>query len=160
MKLNLALSELHRSETHLARSLSGLAARHHADHEIANIAGGVLLRWSESHLSDLATAAADHGVQLKTEPRTEARATTAQEKLSELLGRRPEPAMLLLVDLRRLYRTAAGVSLDWELLAQGAQALDLPDLVALAKRCHPETLRQVRWANAMLKILSPQVLAS
>jgi len=26
--------------------------------------------------------------------------------------------------------------------------------------CHPRTLRQLTWTNAMLKTLSPQVLAS
>ncbi|XVS61012.1 hypothetical protein ACQPYE_22170 [Actinosynnema sp. CA-299493] len=55
--------------------------------------------------------------------------------------------------------TAAGVSLDWELLAQGAQAVRDTELLTLAQRCHPQTLRQMRWANAMLKTLSPQVLA-
>ncbi|GAB5009948.1 hypothetical protein MAHJHV63_55300 [Mycobacterium avium subsp. hominissuis] len=53
---------------------------------------------------------------------------------------------------------AAGVSLDWELLAQGAQAAKDAELLGLASRCHPVTLRQMRWANAMLKELSPQVL--
>jgi hypothetical protein len=77
-----------------------------------------------------------------------------------MLGHRPEPAMLLLADLRRVYRMAAGVSLDWELLAQGAQAAKDQRLLELAQRCHPETLRQVRWANAMLKELAPQTLTS
>ena len=75
-------------------------------------------------------------------------------------GHRPEPGLLLLADLRRLHRKAAGVSLDWELLAQGAQATKNTGLLELAERCHPETLRQLKWANAMLKTLSPQVLAS
>jgi hypothetical protein len=81
-------------------------------------------------------------------------------KASELIGRRPEPGLLLLADLRHLHRVAAGISLDWELLAQGAQAAKDAELLALAKRCHPESLRQMRWANAMLKVLSPQVLVS
>ncbi|MBF6435379.1 hypothetical protein [Nocardia cyriacigeorgica] len=33
------------------------------------------------------------------------------------------------------------------------------DLLELAQDCHPQTLRQLRWANAMLKVLSPQILA-
>jgi hypothetical protein len=53
-----------------------------------------------------------------------------------------------------------GVSLDWELLAQGAQAVMDADLVEVTARCHPRTLRQMKWTNAMLKALSPQVLAS
>lgn len=62
--------------------------------------------------------------------------------------------------LRRLYRVAAGVSLDWELLAQGVQAAKQVDLIDLAQRCHLDMLRQMRWANGMLKALSPQFLAS
>lgn len=73
------------------------------------------------------------------------------------IGRRPEPGLLLLADLRHLHRVAAGISLDWELLAQAAKDAEL---LALAKRCHPESLRHMRWANAMLKVLSPQVLVS
>jgi hypothetical protein len=45
-----------------------------------------------------------------------------------------------------------------ELLAQGAQAAKDTELLALASRCHPDTLRQMRWANTMLKSLSPQTL--
>lgn len=33
------------------------------------------------------------------------------------------------------------------------------ELLELTKRCHPQTLRQMRWANAMLKELSPQALS-
>ncbi len=68
--------------------------------------------------------------------------------------------MLLLADLRRLHRRAAGVSLDWELLAQAAQAARDTELRDLASRCHPRTLRQLKWTNAMLKVLSPQILTS
>jgi hypothetical protein len=67
---------------------------------------------------------------------------------------------LLLADLRRAHRLAAGVSLDWELVAQGAQAAKDEELLDLAGRCHPQALRQMRWANAMLKELSPQTLAT
>jgi hypothetical protein len=34
------------------------------------------------------------------------------------------------------------------------------DLFALARRCHPETLRQMRWSNAKLKESATQVLVS
>ena len=34
------------------------------------------------------------------------------------------------------------------------------DLLALASSCHPQTLRQIRWANTMIKTLSPQVLSN
>lgn len=159
MKLGLVIHELHRSERSLAVDLSGVSARHRTDHEIFHTARDIA-GWSENHVRELARVGEQYGLNLKPEPRTEARSAPVQERMAELLGRRPEPALLLLVDLRHLHRVAAGVSLDWELLAQGAQAAKDTTLLGLAEKCHPETLRQMRWANAMLKILSPQVLAS
>jgi hypothetical protein len=52
------------------------------------------------------------------------------------------------------------LSVDRELLAHGAQAATDERLLELAQRCHPETLRQVRWANATLNELAPQTLIS
>jgi hypothetical protein len=83
-----------------------------------------------------------------------------RQKASEVTGRESAPGLLLLADLRHLYREASGTSLDWELLAQGAQGAKQKDLLDLAERCHPQTLRVSRWANAKLKESSPQVLAS
>jgi hypothetical protein len=41
------------------------------------------------------------------------------------------------------------------------ELLLLRDLRAqLAAACHPQTLRQMRWANTLIKQLSPQVLTS
>lgn len=50
--------------------------------------------------------------------------------------------------------------LNWELLAQTAQALRLPDLLALGQSCPPQTVRQIEWANAYLEASSPQTIAS
>jgi hypothetical protein len=160
MKLGLAIRELHRSETSLARDLVKVADRHVVEHEVHHVAHD-LAGWSRAHVRELADAARAYDVDLSGEVPASARPVTAlRTKLAELSGRRPEPGLLLIADLRRLHRKAAGVSLDWELLAQGAQAVKDPGLLELAGRCHPQTLRQLKWANAMLKILSPQVLAS
>jgi hypothetical protein len=159
VKLGLALRELHRSEVALARSLDAIAARHHNDHGIYHVALD-LAQWSREHVALIADIGEKYSVRLRRHPRTKPLAESAQEWLSDRLGRRPEPAILLLADLRRLHRSAAGVSVDWELLAQGAQAAKDDELLALAQRCHPQALRQMRWANAMLKELSPQVLAT
>src|SRR5215207_5989434 len=159
MMLALALRELHRSEHTLAATLDALAARHHSDHAIRHVAMD-LAAWSHGHVDDIAIAGRRHGLRLRSRPRIAALSAPVQQRLSDLLGRRPEPALLLLVDLRRVYRLAAGVSVDWELLAQGAQAAKDGQLLELAQRCHPETLRQLRWANAMLKELAPQTLTS
>jgi hypothetical protein len=159
MKLGLALRELHRSEVRLARLLEAIAARHHNDHGIHHVAGD-LAQWSREHVALIADIGKSYGVRLRAQPRTTPLAESVQEWVSDRLGRRPEPAMLLLADLRRLHRATAGVSIDYELLAQGAQAAKDDDLLALTQRCHPQALRQMRWANAMLKELSPQALAT
>ncbi|MGC5248816.1 hypothetical protein ACPXB3_18045 [Gordonia sp. DT219] len=156
-KLGVVLRELHRSELHLARDLDAVSRRHKADHEIYYVAGDVA-GWSREHVRRIAEAAADMNIDLSARPRTAARAGEFAERFSDLVARRPEPSLLLLVDLRRLHQRAAGVSIDWELLAQGAQATKNADLLELASQCHPETLRQLRWTNSMLKVLSPQAL--
>ncbi|MGE2723839.1 hypothetical protein [Mycolicibacterium pulveris] len=157
MKLGLALRELHRSELRLARALESIAARHHNDHAIFHVAND-LARWSREHVALVAQTGRRYDVRLRSHPRTAAVTDTVQQWISDRVGHRPEPALLLLADLRRLHRLAAGVSLDWELLAQGAQAAKDQRLLELTQRCHPQALRQMRWANAMLKELSPQAL--
>ena len=116
-------------------------------------------------MHELAEIGQRYGLNLKSVPPDEAQEdsgllSAVRSKASELVGRRPAPGLLLLADLRDLHHVAAGVSLDWELLGQGVQAAKDSRLLALTKRCHPQSLRQMRWANAMLKVLSPQVLAS
>jgi hypothetical protein len=159
-KLPLVLRELHRSENNLARDLLNMADRHRVDHEVFHVARDVAL-WSQQHVREIAEAARAHDVELDPEPTkgTPGLVGRIAQRTSDLLGRRPDPGLLLLADLRRIHRKAAGVSMDWELLGQSAQALRKPDLLALSQRCHPETLRQMRWANAMLKEAAPQVLA-
>ncbi len=157
-KIALAMGELHRSERRLADDLRAVAARHHSDQDIHHLALD-LAAWSDDHIAVLGEHAERQGMRLRT-PAIGVRTHRAQRMLSDVLRRRPEPALLLLADLRRIHRVAAGASLDWELLAQGAQAVKNAELLAVTERCHPQTLRQMRWANAMLKELAPQALAS
>jgi hypothetical protein len=158
-KLTLAIAELHRSERHLAHDLRAIAARHHADQDICHLARD-LAAWCDDHVESLADHGRHYGLELSPKPRRIPLHRAVQERLGDALRRRPEPGLVLLADLRRVHRVAAGASLDWELLAQGAQAAKDSELLAVTERCHPQTLRQMRWANAMLKELSPQVLAS
>ena len=159
-KLPLVLRELHRSETRLARDLIAMSDRHKADHEIHHVARD-LARWSQIHVRRIAEVGRDYGAKLKRQPRWEvSRLGALRRRAATVLGRRPEAGLLLLADLRELHGMAAGVSLDWELLAQVAQALKEQPLLDLAQSCHPQTLRQMRWANAHLKIASPQIIAS
>ncbi|MEB3983550.1 hypothetical protein OQ968_20065 [Mycobacterium sp. 663a-19] len=159
MKLKLAIRELHRSERKLTHQLNVMAARHHSDQDVAHLAGD-LAGWSRDHLERLARHGRHYGLRLNAHPWTSAVTGFVQARASDMLRHRPEPALLLLADLRRIHRLAAGTSLDWELLGQAAQAARDAELLGLTSRCHPETLRQMRWANAMLKELSPQALTS
>jgi hypothetical protein len=159
-KIGMAIKELHRSETKLADDLMHMSDRHKSDHEIYHLTRD-LARWSTEHVAQLARVGRNYDVQLDTtDPSEPGLMATAAQKTSELVGRRPEPGLLLLADLRHLYRDASGASLDWEVLAQAAQAAQDRELLSLAQRCHPETLRQARWANAKLKEASAQVLLS
>jgi hypothetical protein len=158
-KLALAIAELQRSERRLAHHLRVIAARHRNDHDISHLACD-LAGWSDEHVAALTGHGRHRGPRLRSRQRRFVMSGHLQERLSNLLRHRPQPSLLLLADLRRVHRVAAGVSLDWELLAQAAQAAKDGELLAITSRCHPQTLRQMRWANTMLKELSPQALAN
>jgi hypothetical protein len=160
MKIGLVLRELHRSENDLAHELLQVADRHQVDHEIYHVARD-LAGWSQRHVTEIAAVAGDYGEHLDPEPHGESNlAQRALDKASELAGRTRTPGLLMLRDLREVYMKASGVSADWEMLAQAAQGIRHTDLLALTERCHPDTLRQLRWANAKLKESSTQVLIS
>ncbi|HEX2174887.1 MAG TPA: hypothetical protein VHG70_03160 [Nocardioidaceae bacterium] len=160
MKLGLAIRELHRSENSMAAFLLKMSDRHKVDHAIYHVARD-LATWSQTHVHELTEVGERYGVSMRDKPKDDSGIMAGvRQKASEVLGERPEPGLLLLADLRRVHRKAAGLSVDWELLGQAAQAAKDKELLELTKRCHPQTLRQMRWANAMLKEISPQVLMS
>jgi hypothetical protein len=159
-KVALVIEELHRVENHLARSLLKLSDRHKAEHEIFYVARDIA-RWSQEHVHELARVGEDYGLRLDAEADDDTSLLAkVRQKGDELVGRHHEASLLLLADLRHLHREAAGASLDWEVLAQTAQALKDRELLHLAERCHPQTLRQMRWANAKVKETSAQVLVT
>jgi hypothetical protein len=159
-KVGAAIEELHRSENDLAGALLSLSDRQRSDHEIFHVARDIA-RWSQEHVRELARVGKDYGLDLDPEPADEATLLAkVRQKGAELVGRHHDPALLLLADLRRVHKMAAGTSLDWEILAQTAQALKDRELLAVSKDCHPETLRQMRWANAQLKVQSAQTMVS
>ncbi|GGK61001.1 hypothetical protein [Streptomyces flaveus] len=166
MKIGLVLRDLHREERELARELLHTAERHKTSHDIHHLALD-LADWSHRHIRELAELAERYDVALDPEPDDgPGPVGRLREKGSEIIGRRSEAGrrgdagLLLLRDLRRICQQASAVSVDWELVAQAAQATSDDQLLDLAQRCHPDTLRQLRWANAELKETSPQVLTS
>ncbi|HEU5130243.1 MAG TPA: hypothetical protein VFU12_19855 [Glycomyces sp.] len=159
-RVAMAIKELHRSENDLAGELLGVSDRHKADHELFYL-GRDLARWSQLHVRKIAEAGRGYGLDLDAVAKDDAAVLAAvRQKGAELLGRHHAPSMLMLRDLRKVHRMAAGVSLDWEILAQTAQALNDRELLELAESCHPQTLRQLRWANAALKENAAQIMVS
>lgn len=160
MKIGLVLRELHRSEDDLARALRRAAEQHRVDHELHHVAQD-LAAWSRRHVREVAEVAARYGEELDPEVgRDPGVARAVRDRAGELLGRSAAPGLLMLRDLRAIYTQASGVSVDWEMLGQAAQGIRHTDLLDVVRRCHPETLRQVRWADAKLKESSTQVLVS
>lgn len=159
-KVAAAIEELHRAENDLAGDLLRISDRHKVDHEIFYVARDIA-RWSQEHVRRLSEVGHDYGLNLDPEPQDEdTMVARMRQKGSELTGRFHEPTLLLLADLRHLHRTAAGVSLDWEVLAQTAQALKDTELLTVAEERHPETLRQMRWANAKVKEIAAQAMVT
>jgi hypothetical protein len=162
--ITVVLRALHHGENALADDLAAAAERHAAEHEIHHVALD-LAAWSAEHCSVLRSTAKRYDLDLSvraagTGQHAEGLLTTVRERASRLLGGRPEPGILLLRDLRDLHLTATENSLHWEMLGQAAQAAKDRELLATVSDCHPQTLRQMRWTNTMIKFLSPQVLSS
>ncbi|MDX3092841.1 MULTISPECIES: hypothetical protein [Streptomyces] len=159
--VTLTLRVLHSGERHMVRQLTAVAERHRVEHEVHHVALD-LAGWSRTHVQRLADAAAHHGVDLDESAATPLPHLLSMlvEKASEAAGRRPEPGLLLLRDVRELHLAAAENSLHWEMLAQTAQASRDGALLDVVSACHPETLRQMRWTNTMIKTLSAQILTS
>ncbi|HYQ74605.1 hypothetical protein [Cellulomonas sp.] len=160
MKIDLALRELHRSETELAEDLLRLSERHGTDHEIYHVARD-LAGWSADHVRRIAEVGAGYGLDLDPDPvHDDGLVKRVRERAGEVVGRSGPPELALLRDLRHVYLSAQGVSVDWELLGQAAQGIRHHDLLALTQRCHPENLRQAKWANSRLKESATQILVS
>ncbi|MGN7701605.1 hypothetical protein [Cellulosimicrobium sp. 22601] len=160
MKIGLVLRELHRSEADLAHELLQARERHRADHELHHVAQD-LAEWSSRHVREIAEVAGPYGEELDPEAgRDTGLARAVRDRASELLGRSSAPGLLLLRDLRTIYTKASGVTVDWDMLGQAAQAVRHTDLLDVVQRCFPETRRQARWAEAKLKESSTQVLVS
>jgi hypothetical protein len=141
-----AIHRVHSTETVLTRDLLRIADRHPAEHEVHHVAWD-LAGWSGTHVRLIAQHGSRHGLDLAMD--------VDREKVDAVSA-----PVALLEDLAELYLRAADASLGWEMLGQIAQAQRERELLALTTDCHPQTLRQIRWANTMLKTVSPQTLSS
>jgi len=155
----LFLREVHAGETDLERELRAAGERHRTDHEVRHVTVD-LARWSLDNRQALADR---YGADLSGDQDSQSPArpmARLRERTAELLGRRPEPGLLLLHDLRHLYLLASGNSVHWTALAQAAQAVRDSELLAVVTACHSRTMRQAVWCNATIKTVSAQVPTS
>jgi hypothetical protein len=163
MKLDVAIREVQDAELALGRQLDRLGQRHKADHDVFHLTE-TLQRIVRANLERLGPFAERYGVGAAADEAAEEHGdgllAGAREKASELAGRRPEPGLLLLRDLRALHLLYAEASIDWVILAQGAQAAREAELLDAVQKSHQQTLRGMKWTVTRLKTAAPQVLTS
>jgi hypothetical protein len=162
MNIGVTISELADAEEQLFEGLLELGERHKSDHDVYHLTR-TLARWSQAHLAALEPLAERYGGDVdgdEIERESGGPLAAAREQGAERLGRRPEPGLLLLRDLRDLYLRATRASVGWTVLGQAAQAAKDRRLLECVSLCHPETLRTMRWTLTKLKETSPQALTS
>ncbi|MFF6984688.1 hypothetical protein ACFZAV_45305 [Streptomyces sp. NPDC008343] len=162
--ISAVLRDLYDGESDLVQSFLSTAERHPSEHEVHHVATD-LARWSREHADRIARVAGPHGLHLPhsaddAPPGRPPILRGSIERPAPALGETPEPDLSLLHDLCELHLAATGNSLNWEILAQAAQATGDGHLLDLSAACHPQTLRQMRWTNTMIKTLSPQLLST
>jgi len=159
VKIALAIREVRDAETELVEELGRMGQRHRTDHEVFHLTR-TMIRVHRANLEALAPHGDRYGTGVDPEDADGGGLfARVREKTSELVGRRPEPGLLLLRDLRQLHLLYAQASIDWVLLGQGAQAVRDAELLAAVSECHAQTLRGMKWTVTKLKNSAPQVLA-
>lgn len=187
MKVGLAVQQVRSAEEDLAKGLERVGERHKTDQEVYHLTrtlAGVsrrnaqtIARFQERYPASGGTETGEdepglfgrlrergadiaESVSGGSEGDRSGLLDAAREKGAEMVGRRPETGLLLLRDLRELHTLASEASINWVILGQGAQAAKDAELLRATKGCHPDTLRTLKWANTMIKTVSPQVLTS
>jgi hypothetical protein len=163
MKLGLAIRDVRDAERTLAEQLNALGERHKADHDVFHLTQ-TLQRVAHANLERLAVHGERYEVDVDPDDAPTEHGSSlierAREKSAELVGRRPEPGLLLVRDLRRLHLLYAEASIDYVILGQGAQAARDRELLDAVTRSHAQTLRGMKWTVTRIKTAAPQVLTS
>ena len=147
MKLGVAIEQVASAERELAAALESVGDRHQDEHDVFHLTK-TLAKKERSNADALAGHAERYAAQLDADGAGRPDAPDA------------DPSLLLLADLRQLHVLAAGASLDWVALAQGAQAAKDTELLETVTACHNETLRTLKWTTYRLKEAAPQALTS
>jgi hypothetical protein len=156
------LERLHEVELALADDYRLTGERHAVEHDLFHVSH-TLAKQCVAHANRLRPMleryAGGPGDEASEEPSGLADALAgARRKLSEALGRREVPGLLLLRDLTNLFVAVAECELLWTVAGQCAQALRDAELLSLVTICHEETTTQLRWVKTRVKEAAPQVL--
>jgi hypothetical protein len=160
--INALVRELRHEESELERRLLAVGERHRTEHEVYHVTTD-LARWSRQNRAAVASLS-DGQASLFAQARQIAEHSDAMAAVrrcaATLLGRRPEPGLLLLRDVRGLFLLASRNSVNWTMLGQAAQATRDGQLLSVVSECHPRTIRQIKWCNATLKETASQILVT
>ena len=160
MKLGHAVELVQDAEASLADELRTLGERHAAESDVYHTAHLLAARCT-TQLERLLP----HAERYSAPQRSDAGGSPgplerARRLSSELLAGRPEPAMLLLHDLRETYVSAHDAEIAWVRLRQAAKAARDTALVATAEEGLEEAERRWKWLRTKIKDASPQVLVA
>jgi hypothetical protein len=160
VKLDHAIELVQDAEASLADELRTLGDRHAGESDVYHVAHLLAGRCTEQ-LDRLLPHAQRYSAR---ERRDTGRSPGPLERVrrlsSELLAGRPEPAMLLLHDLRETYVSAHEAEIAWVILGQAAKAARDAELVTTAEQGLEEAERRWKWLRTKLKESSPQVLVA
>lgn len=159
-KVGALLAELHDAETGLGAEYRAVGERHAAEHDVYYLSH-TLATQCDKHAEAVRAIAGQFGKSLPEPSGSETAHNVMagiRRKTSELLGRRPEPGLLLLRDLRQLYLMAEEVSIHWLTLGQIAQAVPDHDLLDRISALHKQTLTQTKWLKTKIRESAPQIL--
>ena len=160
MKLDHAIELVQDAEASLADDLRTLGERHAAESDLHHT-GRLLATRCATQLERLLPHAKRYSAPERSDAGHSPGALERVRRLpSELLAERPEPAMLLLHDLRESYVSAHEAEIAWVMLRQAAKASRDTQLVATADEGLEEAERRWKWLRTKIKDASPQVLVA
>src|SRR5699024_11428364 len=136
------------SETVMYDQLRQLSQRHIDEHEVHHESRDIA-QWSREHVAKIADTATSYGEELEpviADRRASKHASVEHHEAA--LGQHNPSGLPLLWDLQGIYTATSGLSAQWLMLSQAAQALQKSELLKLVGACKPRTQQQIRWANA------------
>lgn len=159
-RVGLLLGRLHAAEVDLGDEWRKVAQRHATEHDVWHT-GYQLAEQCVARAATIREIAARYGHDIG-EPHElpwDTVLAAVRRASAELVGRRTEPGLMLLMDLRSVYTAAHEVDLYWTMLGQVAQALRDRELLGTVDGLHRQLLTEIKWIKTKTKEATPQILA-